>query len=290
MQYDNFPEVVNNLISSLINSLLTSLDTNVFSVLDELAFIKSDSISDTYFNSFFTKQFNIISLSEALLFGFLLYYSISYLFSFLTFSNFQKPLSFLTKLLFSAILIHFSLPICEEILDFFYLLSNILKHLGSFIFTHELSFSLLHDKIIDLFFSDLTLPFSLFSFDGVLKSFISFGFVNLLFTYSVRFIFIKLLVLISPIAFLTLCLDQSTWIFKIWLKNLISQLFTQLIICVILLIIFSLDGSQNPIVTKLLYVASLVCLIKASSFVKDFSSGFTSDISSSFSSIKNMFY
>lgn len=290
MQYDNFPEVVNNLISSLINSLLTSLDTNVFSVLDELAFIKSDSISDTYFNSFFTKQFNIISLSEALLFGFLLYYSISYLFSFLTFSNFQKPLSFLTKLLFSAILIHFSLPICEQILDFFYLLSDILKHLGSFIFTHELSFSLLHDKIIDLFFSDLTLPFSLFSFDGVLKSFISFGFVNLLFTYSVRFIFIKLLVLISPIAFLTLCLDQSTWIFKIWLKNLISQLFTQLIICVILLIIFSLDGSQNPIVTKLLYVASLVCLIKASSFVKDFSSGFTSDISSSFSSIKNMFY
>lgn len=290
MQYDNFPEVVNNLISSLINSLLTSLDTNVFSVLDELTFIKSDSISDTYFNSFFTKQFNIISLSEALLFGFLLYYSISYLFSFLTFSNFQKPLSFLTKLLFSAILIHFSLPICEKILDFFYLLSDILKHLGCFILTHELSFSLLHDKIIDLFFSDLTLPFSLFSFDGVLKSFISFGFVNLLFTYSVRFIFIKLLVLISPIAFLTLCLDQSTWIFKIWLKNLISQLFTQLIICVILLIIFSLDGSQNPIVTKLLYVASLVCLIKASSFVKDFSSGFTSDISSSFSSIKNMFY
>lgn len=290
MQYDNFPEVVNNLISSLINSLLTSLDTNVFSVLDELAFIKSDSISDTYFNSFFTKQFNIISLSEALLFGFLLYYSISYLFSFLTFSNFQKPLSFLTKLLFSAILIHFSLPICEKILDFFYLLSDILKHLGCFILTHELSFSLLHDKIIDLFFSDLTLPFSLFSFDGVLKSFISFGFVNLLFTYSVRFIFIKLLVLISPIAFLTLCLDQSTWIFKIWLKNLISQLFTQLIICVILLVIFSLDGSQNPIVTKLLYVASLVCLIKASSFVKDFSSGFTSDISSSFSSIKNMFY
>lgn len=290
MQYDNFPEVINNLISSLINSLLTSLDTNVFSVLDELAFIKSDSISDTYFNSFFTKQFNIISLSEALLFGFLLYYSISYLFSFLTFSNFQKPLSFLTKLLFSAILIHFSLPICEKILDFFYLLSDILKHLGSFIFTHELSFSLLHDKIIDLFFSDLALPFSLFSFDGVLKSFISFGFVNLLFTYSVRFIFIKLLVLISPIAFLTLCLDQSTWIFKIWLKNLISQLFTQLIICVILLIIFSLDGSQNPIVTKLLYVASLVCLIKASSFVKDFSSGFTSDISSSFSSIRNIFY
>lgn len=290
MQYDNFPEVVNNLISSLINSLLTSVDTNVFSVLDELAFIKSDSISDTYFNSFFTKQFNIISLSEALLFGFLLYYAVSYFISLLTLSHFQKPLSFLTKLLFSAVLIHFSLPICEKLLDFFYLLSDILKHLGSFVLTQELSFSLLYGKIVDLFFSDFTSPFSFFSFDGILKSFISFGFVNLLFTYSIRFIFIKLLILISPIAFLTLCLDQSTWIFKIWLKNFISQLFTQIIICVILLIIFSLDGTENPVITKLLYVASLVCLIKASSFVKDFSSGFTSDVSSSFSSIKNMFY
>ena len=94
MQYENFPEIASNLISSLVNSLLTSLDSNVFSVLDELAFIKSSSISDTYFHSFFTKQFNIITLSEALLFGFLLYYAISYLFSFLTCSHFQKPICY----------------------------------------------------------------------------------------------------------------------------------------------------------------------------------------------------
>lgn len=290
MQYENFPEIASNLISSLINSLLTSLDSNVFSVLDELAFIKADSISDTYFNSFFTKQFNIITLSEALLFGFLLYYAISYLFSFLTCSHFQKPLSFVSRLFFSALLIHFSLPICEKILDFFYLITSILRTLGSYIFPFELSFSILYDKISKLFFSDLTLPFKFFSFDGILKSFLSFGFVNLLFTYAVRFIFIKILVLLSPIAFLSLCLDQSTWIFKVWMKNFISQLFTQIIICVILLVIYSLDTFSNPTIVKLLYIASVVCLMKASSFVKDFSSGFTSDISSSFSSIKNMFF
>ena len=125
MQYENYPEIVNNLISSLINSLLTSLDSNIFSVLDELAFIKSSSITDTYFNSFFTKQFNIITLSEILLFGFLLYYAISYLFSFLTCSHFQKPLSFVSRLFFSALLIHFSLPICEKVLDFFFLITSI---------------------------------------------------------------------------------------------------------------------------------------------------------------------
>lgn len=290
MQYENYPEIVNNLISSLINSLLTSLDSNIFSVLDELAFIKSSSITDTYFNSFFTKQFNIITLSEILLFGFLLYYAISYLFSFLTCSHFQKPLSFVSRLFFSALLIHFSLPICEKVLDFFFLITSILRTLGHYIFSVDLSFSLLYEKIINLFFSNLSSPFKFFSFDGVLKSFLSFGFVNLLFTYSIRFVFIKILVLLSPIAFLSLCLDQSIWIFKIWLKNLISQLFTQIIICVILFIIFSLSSTTNPIITKLLYVASVVCLMKASSFVKDFSSGFTTDISSSFSSIKSLFY
>ena len=29
MQYENFPEIASNLISSLVNSLLTSLDSNV---------------------------------------------------------------------------------------------------------------------------------------------------------------------------------------------------------------------------------------------------------------------
>ena len=183
MQYENFPEIASNLISSLVNSLLTSLDSNVFSVLDELAFIKSDSIADTYFNSFFTKQFNIIKLSEALLFGFLLYYAISYLFSFLTCSHFQKPLSFISRLFFSALLIHFSLPICEKVIDFFYLISSILRTIGLYIFPSELSFSILYEKISKLFFANLTLPFKFFSFDGILKSFLSFGFVNLLFMF-----------------------------------------------------------------------------------------------------------
>lgn len=290
MQYENFPETVSNLISSLINSLLTSLDSNIFSVLDELAFIRSSTISDKYFSSFFTKQSSIVSLAEALVFGFLLYYAIAYLFSIITCSNFQRPLSFVTKLLLTAILIRFSLPICEKIIDLFYLISSIVKSLGNSLFSIELSFSVIYDKLKELFFSDLSMPFSFFSFDGLLRTFITFGFVNLLFTYSVRFIYVKILVLVSPLAFLSLSLDQSAWIFKIWLKNFISQLFTQVIICIVLLIIFSLKSVTNPTIVKLLYVASVVCLMRASSFVKDFTSGFTSDVSSSFSSVKSLFY
>lgn len=287
MQYENIPEILNNSISTLIDKLLVSVDNNVFSILDEIVFIDKSILTNKYFISFFTKSFSIVSLSKALLFGVLIYYAISHLFSLLTCNNSQKPISFLVKFLFSAILIHFSSSICEYIINFFDLLTDILRELGAILFSLQLSFSLIYERISALFWSDLPNTLSFFSFDGVLRAFISFGFINLLFTYSVRFIFIKILILMSPFAFLSIALEQTKWIFKIWLKNFIGQLCVQLFICIILLIMFSFHNSFNSVVTKLLYVASLMCLIKATSFVKDFTSGFTSDVTSGISSIKN---
>lgn len=289
MQYENIVDILNSSISSLVNNLLTSIDTNVFSILDEIVFINNSILNDKYFISFFTKKFSIVYLSEALLFGVLLYYSISYFFSKFTCSNFQKPISFIPKLLFSAVFIHFSSSICGYLIDFFDLITNIIREIGITIFSVRISFSLIYEKISLLFMSDLSTTFMIFSFDGILKSFISLGFINLLFTYSIRFIFIKILLIISPFAFLSLSLDQSSWIFKIWLKNLVGQLFSQIFICVILLIILSFQNSFNLTVTKLLYIGSLICLIKANTFVKDFTSGFTSDISSGLSNLKNYF-
>lgn len=289
VNYENITDIVSNSFSSLVNTLLTSVDHDVFSVLDELVFVNSSSITDKYVTSFITKRFGMVSLCQALLFAFLLYYIISYFCSLFTCSNFQKPISFIFKLFLSAVLINFSAVICEKILDLFELFTNILRELSTFIFSSQLSFSMLYSHIQDTFLNISSPTFQFFSFNGILKTTISFCFINLLFTYSVRFIFIKILVLISPFAFLSLALDQSTWIFKIWLKNFIGQLFIQLFICVILLIMYSFSDSSNLIIVKLLYLASIICLIKSSSFVKDFTSGFTSDISSSVSSIKSLF-
>ncbi len=289
MDYSKIPNVFNEAISDLINNLLVSVDNNIFSVLDELVFINSDVLNNKYFISLFTNKFSLVSLSKSLLLGIIIYYSVSYLFSHFTSNNFQRPASFLLKLFISAVLIHFSSYICEYLIDFFSLLTDILRELGIFLFSTKLSFSLIYERIKQLFFTDLSSPFTVFSFDGLTRSFISFGFINLLFTYSVRFVFIKILILISPFAFLSLALDQSQWIFKIWLKNFIGQLFTQLFICAILLIIFSFQTTANPTITKLLYLGSLLCLIKANSFVREFTSGFTSDITSGLSNLKNTF-
>ena len=289
MDYQNFPEVISKLISTLINSLLTSVDSNVFSTLDEIVFLKSSSLFDTFFISFFTKRFSIVTLSEVLILGFLLYYGIAYLFSIFTCTNFQKPVSFIARLFFAALLVRYSMLLCENLISFFELITEIIKTFSISIFSFHLSFSALYEQLSNVFLSDLNNPFGLFSFDGILKTFLSFCFVNLLFTYAVRFIYIKILVLISPLVCLSICLDQTIWIFKIWLKSFISQLFVQILICVILLILFSLNNTANILISKLLYVASIICLLRATSFVREFSSGFTSDLTTSFSNIKNLF-
>ncbi len=287
MQYENIPEILNTSISSLINNLLVSVDSHIFSVLDELVFIDNSVLSDKYFINFFSKSYSMVTFAKALLFGILIYYAISYLFSFLSCNNFQKPAHFLLKFFFSAILIHFSSSICGAIISFFDLLTQIFRDIGVSLFSFHLSFSFIYQKFSSLFFNDLNTSFQLFSFDGIVKSLVSLAFVNLLFTYSVRFIFIKMLLLASPFAFLSIALDQSKWIFKIWIKNFIGQLCVQLLICVIILIIFSFNNEFNPTITKLLYLGSIMCLIKASSFVKDFTSGFTSDVTTSLNNIKS---
>ena len=283
MDYSNLVSLVNNTLSSLLDDLLLSVDSNVFSLLDKLVFLDGSILHDQYFNSFFTNNFSIISLSRSFLYGLLIYYAISKLFSYITSSNYQKTSSFLFRLFLSAIFIHFSPNICEYILDFFGLSTEILRSIGNSLFSVKISFSLFYEKASSLLLNGKTI---FWSFDGIIRSFMSVGFISLLLTYSVRYVFVRILILMAPFAFLSFSLEQSTWIFKIWLKNFIGQLFVQLFICIILIILFSFQKGE-PTLTKLLYMAILTCLIKANSFVKDFTSGFTSDITSSFNQFKN---
>ena len=283
MEYSNLISIVNNTLSSLLDDLLLSVDSNVFSLLDKLVFLDGSILHDSYFNSFFTNNFSIISLSKSFLYGLLIYYALLKLLSYLTSSNFQSTPSFLFRLFLSAIFIHFSPSICKYILDFFGLSTEILRSIGNSLFSVQISFSLFYEKISSLLLNGKTIFWSL---DGVIRSFMSVGFISLLLTYSVRYVFVKILILMAPFAFLSFSLEHSTWIFKIWLKNFIGQLFVQLFICIILILLFSFQKGE-PTMTKLLYMAILTCLIKANSFVKDFTSGFTSDITSSINQFKN---
>ena len=85
MDIDNVTEVINSSINSLYSSFLNSINVDSYEILDEITFIDSKILDNTYFISFLDNHsHSIIDIANALLLAFLIYYGFSYLFSHLS--------------------------------------------------------------------------------------------------------------------------------------------------------------------------------------------------------------
>ena len=289
MESQSVTDIIINSLNTLFSNLYSSLEDSIFTILDEITFINTDILGNKYFNNLLTDKANgIILIANSLLFAILIYYSITHLFSHFSYNHSaQRPLEFISKFILCAIILNFSDFICEQIIYIFDLITNCIRNIGVFFFSIDISFTFFSKEINNVFLIESSPIVNIFSLDGILKSFICFGFINLLFTYSLRYIFIKILILLFPFAILSACLDSTRWIFKMWLKNFISLLFIQIFISIILLITISLKYSFSDYTIKILYIGSLFALMRANSFIREFFSGFTSDISNGFNSMRN---
>ena len=97
--------------------------------------------------------------------------------------------------------------------------------------------------------------------------------LNLVFTYSFRYVMIKIFILLTPFAILSLILENTSWFFKAWIRNLFSLLFIQIIVSIVLLLLFAMDYSSNNLMTKFIYIGAIYALIQSNSFVRDFIGG-----------------
>ena len=92
---------------------------------------------------------------------------------------------------------------------------------------------------------------------------------------------VKVFVLLSPFAILSLTLDKTSWFFKAWVRNLFSLLFVQIVVSLVLLILFSMDYSAGDLFSKFVYVGGIYALIKTNSLVRDFIGGVSTEVSQS---------
>lgn len=261
-------------INTILGNLFSSIDNNVYDVLDDVTFISSDIINDSFFEKILgTSASNgILLISNSLLFGFLLYYSIKYLFAHFTYHQVERPTQFIFKAIIFGICINFSYFFVGEILD---LLSNIslaIRGIGEDLFHKNICFSELILEINNNISIDSS-SLDIFSLDGLLKASLTMSLLNLVFTYSFRYVMIKIFILLTPFAILSLILENTSWFFKAWIRNLFSLLFIQIIVAIVLLILFSIDYSSNNLMTKFIYVGAIYALIQANSFVRDFIGG-----------------
>ena len=277
--------VITEAINTLFSSLFSSIDNNIYSILDDITFIDSSIISDNTFKNLIGVSANegILIVSNILLFGIILYYSISRIIAYFTGSEVQGTLQFIFRMIIFGIFMNFSYFICEQFININSLISLAIRNLGENIFSKNICFSTL---ISEINYTVSTTSFNLFSMDGIIKSFISIGLFNLIFSYSLRYILIKVFVLLTPFSILSLINYKTKWFFSSWFRILFSLLFLQIFISIILLVSFSFTYSEN-LISKFMYIGCIYALIKSNSIIKEFIGGISTSIASPISSFKS---
>lgn len=288
---NNITQTIIDTINNIFETLFASIDNNLYSLLDEITFIDSDILNNQNFEKLFgtTTSNGILLIANSLLVGFILYYGFKYLMSHITFHKIDHPFSFIIKIVLFGICMNFSFFILEMVLDLNSNISLAIKEIGESLFDKEICFS----ELINTINTNIAINSSslnIFSIDGLIKSTLSISLLSLVFSYSLRYIMVKVFVLLAPFAFISLSLDSTSWFFKSWFKNLFSLLFIQIIVSLVLLILFSLDYSSTNLFNKFIYIGGIYALIRANTFVRQFIGGISTDISQSvksFTSIKH---
>ncbi|MCI8617333.1 MAG: hypothetical protein HFJ60_03690 [Clostridia bacterium] len=282
----NITQIIIDTINTIFETLFSSIDNNLYSILDDITFINSDILQDKNFEKLFgTSASNgILLIANSFLLAFIMYYAFRYLMAHFTYTQTETPFSFIMKLILFGIAMNFSFFLVELILNINSYVSLSIRNLGESLFQKNICFSELITSINTNIAID-TNALNIFSLDGLIKGTLSVSLLNLVFSYSLRYILIKVFILLSPFAFLSLTLDKTSWFFKTWLRNLFSLLFIQIIVSLVLLILFSIDYSSSDLFSKFVYVGGIYALIKTNSLVRDFIGGISTEVTQS---VKNL--
>ena len=288
MDSSQISSVISNTINEMFYKIFSSIDNSLYSALDDFTFIDSDILNDSYFIDIFglsSKQ-GILVVANALLLGYLIYYAFKLLLSHLGVTQVERPSQFTLKIIICAICMNFSLFICDEIIYIISLISSGIRQVGEGLFNTKICFS---ELIVDLnSVISINQSLDVFSLDGIIKSLISVGMLNLVITYAVRYVLIKVFVILSPFAILSLCNKNTSILFNSWIKSFLSLMLVQVFVAIILLLIFSLDISSNNTFSKFILIGSIFILIKANSYVREMLGGIGSDVNMGMANLKSM--
>ena len=282
METSNLTTSIIETINSIFETLFSSIDTTIYSVLDELTFIDKNILNNSVFQKIFGSTGNngLLVIANSLLVGFSLYYAIRLIYSYYMNLQIERPYQFIFKLLIFGIVMNCSYFICNQFIQINSFISDAIRTVGSNIFGHDISFSELINKLNYLSIKEN--EFNIFSFDGLIKSFISISLFNLIFSYSLRYIMVKVFILITPFAILSLINESTSWFFKTWLRTVLSLLLQQSLVAIILLIIFSFNFSSNNIISQLMCIGGIYALARANSYIRSLIGGISTDVSNNF--------
>lgn len=264
--------IILNTINALCQSLFSSIDKSILSLLDNIIFINSDITENTFLDDIMghNSTSGLLFLANALLVAFVLYYAIRRFTAFFNGNEVESPYKFVIKAIFICIFMNFSLSICSGIINFSYEISQFICGLGDIILKKSISFSALINELN----GSSNGNFNLFTIDGILTTMLSVSSISLVITFTFRYILTKVIILLSPFAFLCLLNKNTSGFFRSWLKSFLSLLLIQIVVALILLLPFAILKEHSlDIFNKFLLIGSIYALLKSNQFVKEFING-----------------
>src|SRR5574344_66773 len=269
-------ENVLNTLNTVSEKLFKSIEGEVFTQIDKLININPELIKESPLKEvmYEDKINGIILIADSLILFFILYFIISKLISVYNSNNSHKTYVFIIRLIIVMALVHSSYYICLEIINLVNQFTICVDEVIKSICGKYANFEMLKENILaikDLKSSDLL------SLNGIIKGIISFGSISILINFSIRYVTIIFLIIISPLAIVSLSSELTIGVFKVWIKNLITLLFTQIIVKFIIFIPL-LYKNTNSTMYKIILVGSIYILYKINNFTKELFIKITSDL------------
>ena len=279
MEQINITDTIISTINTIFEKIFSSIDNNLYAVLDDITFITPHILKDGYMEKIFgTSTTNgVLLISNSLLIAFVIYFSAKQMLSNITYTQVEQPGQFIFKIVLCGICMNCSYFLIEQVLSIFSNITLAIRALGEDVFGKSICFSELINTINNKI-SVNTNSLDIFSVDGLIKGTLTISLLSLVFSYSLRYITIKIFIILSPFAILSLSLRASSFFFKAWIKNLFSLLFVQIIVSIVLLILFSMDYSEDNLLTKFLYIGGIYALIRVNTFVREFVGGVSTNV------------
>ncbi|MBQ9266828.1 MAG: hypothetical protein IJ217_00855 [Clostridia bacterium] len=283
--------VIIDTINNLCQSLFSSINKDIFPLLDKVVFIKKDIATSHLERILGTDpKTGLLVLANALLAAFVIYYSVRLFMSSYSGEGVESPHKFFLRLFLVAIFMNFSLTICTYIIGATSDITTFICSLGKNIFGKgvEVSFS----SLMDTFAFQAGDKVNVFSLNGILSGMLSISSFTLIVSFALRYIVIKVLILLSPFAILCLINQPTTGLFKSWFKCFLSLLLLQIFISLVLLLSYAIIKETNvsPF-RELLLVGTIMALLKSNEYVRELMGGLniTSNFSTGMAGLKSMF-
>lgn len=284
MQYNGIEN--KEIVYDIIYGFYHSINDSISEVLDRIVFINSDILKDGMIKKLFgtTNKFGTIQIANLFIYGILIYFAFTYLISKITNEEKENISQFFYKLLFAAIVVGFSFEICKFIIDLNNNITQEILDFGRETLHMEINFENLFNKIKVIIGKNTDKEAK--SINGILEAFTSFGLINLILVYSLRYVYVKILSVLLPFAIIFKSNSKTEYISKAWLKSFIGLLLIQHLVAIVVLVALSIKFGRISIFSKIVSVGCVYALMQINELQRELIGGTSLYINNSFRNYK----